>query len=103
MSVAGGDATAERTEGGGAGGNCTDAGGAAGATQEDVDSALSSLETTLISDPEIEADLCLALEMVRHRPLRITGTERDERGLCAHEGERVYVHVLAGCGVQAGP
>ncbi|KDN51344.1 hypothetical protein K437DRAFT_267162 [Tilletiaria anomala UBC 951] len=39
------------------------------------------LSTKVIDDPAIEADLCLALEMVRHRPLRILGTEKDTRGM----------------------
>lgn len=42
----------------------------------ELESATSSIE-----DPAIEADLCLALEMVRHRPLRVLGIEQDTKAI----------------------
>ena len=57
-----------------------------------------------MEDPSIEADLCLALEMARHRPLRITGLETVPTAAEANEsqskGKRDTVGGTASAGVR---
>lgn len=48
-------------------------------------------ENHIIRDPGVEADFCLALEMVRHRPLRILAVEQD-LGPMAGPGQATSVH-----------
>ena len=53
------------------------------------DDAQDESATSSIEDPAIEADLCLALEMVRHRPLRILGIEQDTKAVEGEEESKI--------------
>lgn len=58
---------------------------------EDDDDDASSPDAHIIQDPAVEADFCLALEMVRHRPLRLLSVEQD-RGPKSDSEQATSVH-----------